>query len=153
MTTNLIVRYGPSPAGRAAGRPRRAFTKYAIHPLTPKDLDFLETTPGIHGLARSIWGQITANGHGHLLIGKYSYLENIVTTPACSVSRAPAACPVRPKDYTPLFSIIRVNRPPSPTGKTYDDYIVDYRGTFGPGDAAAAPVPMGPLPAPRSVAA
>lgn len=138
--TNILVRYGPSPGLGPDGRMASGFTHHAIYSASAAEVARLESTPDMVAFAALVWGRLTSGGYGHMLIGKFSALE-------------PAQAGLGPpKDYAPLYSVIRIRRgggggggpgaPPgqAPQGGGHEDYAIDYRGTAGPGSPGLCPV-------------
>ena len=153
---NLIVRYGPAPedTADADGILHSKFTGFLLLQLQPGEVAAMFGTDGIDGadpdalvrLAAAAWGQLTALGHGHMLIGACSGFEYMITgPPSCgfTLGTTDGGYPFAPKDYVPLYAGARGRRPedqPENEGPDHVDLGIDYRGTEGPGDESIRPV-------------
>jgi hypothetical protein len=159
---NLIARYGPAPedTADADGVLHSTFTGFFLLQLQPAEAAAMFGTDGADAadpgalvrLAAAAWAQLTALGHGHMLVGAYSGFEYVTTgPPSCgfTLGTTDGGYPFAPKDYVPLYAVARGRRPagqPENEGPDHVDLGVDYRGTAGPGDATIRPVIFEPPP-------
>ena len=152
----LIVRYGPAPGDTAdaGGALHSSFTGFLLLQLQRAEVTAVFGTDGSDAadagalvrLAAATWTQLTALGHGHMLIGAYSGFKYVVTgLPSCgfTLGTTGSGYPFIPKDYVPLYAVARGRRPedqPGHGGPDYVDFGIDYRGSEGPGDERIRPV-------------
>ena len=151
MAIDLIVRFGPTPTDteNAAGELDASFTGCFVFQLEDGAVatGAASHTDSLVDTVRAVWRHLTAEGHGHMLIGKYSGFEYTADGAASCLSPAEKNAGVKyvPKGYTPLYAVARGNkRPgdggPGDGGPDYVDIGIDYRGTQGPGDRSIRPV-------------
>lgn len=138
---NLLVRLGPAPDGAT-----RDFTDFTIVPL-PSAAAAAELfgggeagPAGLVRFAAAAWRRATAQGHGHMLIGvcsSFAYAAD--DAPGCGRG---GAARIVPKDYTPLYAVMRFENPADDAPAPHFDLGLDYRGTRGPGDENVRPQPF-----------
>lgn len=158
---DLLVRYGPAPDTTVDG-------DGAVHADLP-DFFLLPTPPEevaamVRGgpddrlieLAAAVWLALTAEGHGHMLIGAHTgfeYVSAAAAAPSCGFTLGVSAkgTPFAPKGYALLYAVARAARPEGQPvdGAPHVDLGIDYRGTDGPGDERIRPVIFAPKPLPE----
>jgi hypothetical protein len=151
----LIVRYGPAPGDTAAadGTLHASFSGFFLLSVSTEEAAAMlgrdgsgagaPDAPGLVRLAAAAWLHVTAEGHGHMLIGAYSELEYVTSSASCgfTLGRSEAGVPFAPKDYVPLYAVARAAPPDDrpENGPAHIDLSIDYRGTAGPGDPSVRP--------------
>lgn len=138
----FVARYGPSPMALGQdGAIDASFTHSMI----------FSTALPLRQMVAQLWGQITAEGHGHLLLGAYERLRCGIqaggATTSCGTEELVGASIVigDPQidmvGYVPLFAIARAPPPlgAEPGSSSHVDLSIDYRGTTGPGDPSIVP--------------
>lgn len=152
----IFVRYGPAPEDTAdeVGALHSKFTGAVVLGLGHDDAAELASGSGaLHTLAAETWGALSAEGHGHILIGACDALEQLPTPGGCAMEAAGAApLPLLPRGYKPLFAVARARRPEGlpaePGAPPTIDLAIDYSNSSGPGDPSVRPFIFGGAPPP-----
>lgn len=142
---DLLVRRGPPPLDTedSSGELHGGFTGFFLFHLSPAEVQLLAVDPsGLRKIIAPIWSQVTAEGDGHILVGKYSkfqYLppEGLGSCGGQSWGATAGGIPFAPQDYEALYAVARMAGPEKGKGI---DIAIDYRGTAGPGDPTIRPI-------------